>query len=439
MENGITQREAEVLTKVIGNDRLAEILGKTMPIKTNEEIIKELDQEDKLKEVYEKIIEVLKKYCDLKEEYYSLIALWIIGTHCHKQFTTFPYLFFNAMKGSGKSRLLKLIVKLAKNGRLVNSMSEAVLFRTAHMRTFGIDEFENVGGKEKQALRELLNSAYKKGSAVERAVKIKGKDEEDYRIDTYDLYCPIVMANIWGMDEVLSDRCISITIDKSANKRITRLIEDYDNDTAILYINSVVVSLLLRKVDAQAWNEYITTLNNTTINNDTTIPLTTLNDTKRHYIDLFEKIDHSGIDSRHLELFFPIFSIAGSINGEILDKTIETAKNISKAKKDEDITESKDIMFLEFISHSEHTFGSIDEFVTEKEILDKYRQWAEYDERNEEWKWLNGKWIGRALKRLNLIIEKKRFAKGRMVKLDFEFAKEKARMFKTEDIKTEKI
>ena len=45
--------------------------------------------------VYEKIIEVLKQYCDLKEEYYPVVATWIIGTYLHKSFNTYPYLFIN--------------------------------------------------------------------------------------------------------------------------------------------------------------------------------------------------------------------------------------------------------------------------------------------------------------------------------------------------------
>ena len=128
-------------------------INKEKFIPKKEEIVKKELSKKELREVYERIVKVLRKYCDLKEEYYSLIAIWIIGTHCHKQFLTYPYLFFNAMKGSGKSRLLRLILKMCYNGRHVNSMSEAVLFRTASQRTFGIDEFENVGSKEKQALR----------------------------------------------------------------------------------------------------------------------------------------------------------------------------------------------------------------------------------------------------------------------------------------------
>ena len=52
------------------------------------------------------IAQILKT---LKEEYYDLVAVWIIGTYCMPGFETYPYLFINAQKGSGKTRLLKSI------------------------------------------------------------------------------------------------------------------------------------------------------------------------------------------------------------------------------------------------------------------------------------------------------------------------------------------
>jgi hypothetical protein len=121
---------------------------------------------EKWKEIYLNIIDMLKKYLDLKKEYYPLIAIWIIGTYFHREFYTYPYLFFNAMKGSGKTRLLKLIKVLSKDGDLIASLTEAVLFRTKG--TLCIDEFEKITRSGSENLRELLNSAYKKGTKVKR-------------------------------------------------------------------------------------------------------------------------------------------------------------------------------------------------------------------------------------------------------------------------------
>ena len=190
-----------------------------------------------LKEQYENIKTILKTYIDLKPEYYSIIALWIIGTYLHDEFESFPYLFFNAMRGSGKSRTLRLVCHLAKDGNVMASPTEAVLFRLTG--TIGIDEFEGVGSKDRNALRELLNAGYKKGLKILRMKKKKTIDGEEQCVEEFEAYRPIVMSNIWGMEEVLADRCISLVLEKSDNKNITRMIENFSNNDKINKISGL--------------------------------------------------------------------------------------------------------------------------------------------------------------------------------------------------------
>ena len=147
---------------------------KTPMIKKQEELLKNLPI------YFKQIKKILKDWIDMKDEYYPLISIWIIGTYLHKQFSSYPYLFFNAMKGSGKTRMLNIISTLSNNGKLANSMTEAVLFRTAYGRTFCIDELESINARGKENLKELLNSAYKRGAIVERISKRKSKDVEEY-------------------------------------------------------------------------------------------------------------------------------------------------------------------------------------------------------------------------------------------------------------------
>jgi hypothetical protein len=121
-----------------------------------------------------------------------------------------------------------------------------------------------------------------------------------------------------------------------------------------------------------------------------------------------------------------------------LDKILEIAVRIVNEKKDDDLMENRDVQFLDFIAGSENTITMIDNFVFEKDLLESYKRWIEYDDKNKEFDWLNSKWTGRALKRLNLIIDKKKRARGRMVVINFTLAKEKARMFQS-TIKEEKV
>lgn len=390
-----------------------------------------------LNEAYLLITKILKNYCDLREEYYNIIALWIIGTYLHKNFNTYPYLFFNAMRSSGKSRLLNLISHLSYNGKHLINMSEPVLFRTAGNTTFCIDEFERIASKDKTALRELLNAAYKKGMSVERLKKVINKQGEKYEIERFNVFSPICMANIWGMEDVLSDRCIPLILEKSNNPAITKKVEIFENDNDINYTNYMiyVVSVMkLREITYiySFWNDFqnYTNYNNYTnyINNKTitTYIHTHTNYTNyiNNYISLFDKIQQTNLDGRHLELFFPLIIIANYCGEEILNETLETAKKIVAEKKETDILENKDVSLIDFVAQQQEC----SEFISIKEILKNFKEFLKEDD--EENKWVNSKWIGRALTRLNLIVEKRRKTNGIEVTLNYEKARQKIKIFK---------
>ena len=81
-------------------------------------------------EVFEKLIEILKKYIEFDDpRYYVLVAAWIIGTYFHKRFSCFPYLFINAVKRSGKTKLLTVLSLLTYNAVFSANMSTSSLFR----------------------------------------------------------------------------------------------------------------------------------------------------------------------------------------------------------------------------------------------------------------------------------------------------------------------
>src|SRR3990167_7132600 len=136
---------------------------------------------------YERTVELIKKYMDMPEDQIKIIALWIIGTYFHSSFPSYPFLFLNAMRGSGKTRLLKIISHLAKGseGDVQTGITEAVLFRIPSGITIVLDECESIGLKEKAILREYLNACYKSGGSVKRMKKVKFKGEDEMIIDTF--------------------------------------------------------------------------------------------------------------------------------------------------------------------------------------------------------------------------------------------------------------
>jgi len=406
-KNPFDESVKEVWIDSIKDKIILENLDIEEPDQLNEEETKKL-----LQLIYKELIVTLKKFCDLKEEMYPIIAMWIIGTYIHDEFETFPYLFFNAMRGSGKTRILRLIAALSKNGELLGSMSESVLFRTAKESTMCIDEFEQVNSQEKQSLREFLNSAYKKGQKIKRMKKTKEDYVvEDYVVEEFEVYTSICMANIWGMEEVLGDRCITIVLEKSNRPIITKLVEDFGDDPQITtlknnlsLIECSLCNVVMPQNIVRNWNNYIlqkytnppnhTITTNTTSNTYTTKTTHTTTNTQ-----FYDKIDGIGIEGRHFELTFPLFVIARFLGS--FDEFLVIVKKMIDEKKVEDYVESKDVQLFDFVSGQDHM-----NFISITKLTNKFREFIGVDDKEETF--VNSRWMGRALKRLVLIREKTR-------------------------------
>jgi hypothetical protein len=395
-----------------------------IPIEKKENELKETRKY--LKGAYYQIIEILKEYSDLEEDNYKVIALWILGTYIHNEFSTYPYLFLNAMKGSGKTRLLRLISTLSYKGTVLLSPTEAVMFRIPEGSTMCIDELEGIMRKENAGLREMLNACYKKGSKVFRMKQKKINGSSEQVVEEFEPYKPICMANINGMDNVLEDRCISLILERSDRADIMRLVEDFDENPQIkaikhgLEANLVqLCSVVYMQGNLKKWNNHVkfkylystqtTQTTQTTLDSDT--------------LQFFEKIISSEIKGRNLELFFPLFFIAREISDSVVSEVIEIAQKFTLEKQKNDEFESKDRALYDFVSRQEIT----GDYKKIKLLLIAFRNFVGNIEDSEE-KWLNEKWLGKALKRLNLIIDKRRVSSGMEVTLNIQKAREKMGM-----------
>ncbi len=379
----------------------------------------ELNQEH-LKECYLNIIDILKKYCDLKEKYYPIIALWIIGTYFHHNFPSYPYLFINAMKGSGKTRLLKIITHISKDGELLNSLTEAVLFRTTGM--LGIDEFEGVSRKGNESLRELLNSAYKKGTKVKRLRKKKTMEGEQQVVEEFNVYRPIAIANIWGMETVLSDRCINLILEKSFDKKKVNLVEIFQYENIVIETIKMLNQCCLCRCSYcgesiqiyKEWNNFITSNNINYIN--------TINNTNNtNSIEALKRLNLTDLTGRELELCFPLFLVALEIGVDVLKETTLTLSAIFEAKREEEFTENYDISLIDFISQENNS----EKYMSLNILTQKFREFLQCNE-----EWINTKWMGRALKRLDLKKAHKRMSHGVEVILNVEKARDRIKRFK---------
>lgn len=404
-------------------------------VQKNPERIKSLELElmrSFLFKQYDSIISYLKEWVDIPENQMKIIAIWIIGTYFHKQFSTYPYLFFNAMRGSGKTRLLTIISWLQSRGtgEVLNNPSEPVLFRTAQEKGIILDEFESQKSKDKQTLREYMNACYKEGGMVYRMEKQKIDNKEKQVAQGYPLFTPVVMANINGIEDVLGDRSITLILEKSMNPYLVKKIENFKNDPKIKEIKTNLSKICVElcsvyplKNMIEGWNSFVNDLYSTSLHTIHTIH----NSTTLHIEDIYKKIDKTGIFGRNLELFFPLMLVAEIIGSTVFEDIVTIVTSMNSLKKEEEFTESKDVSLIEFISEQDK--GRF-EPIFMHELFNEYQLFAGVD-KTDKTNDINITWFGSALKRLKLVAWRKRVNKGVMVLLNVDHAKEKLKIFKT--------
>ena len=190
----------------------------------------------KLSDVYTEIKGILSTYLDMPDDNKEVVALWILANVNKDAFLTFPELFINATKGSGKTRLLKLIHALIPRSAIATNLSDSVLFRLPtqqHLSALLLDEMERMGAKEKETLRELIVTCYKRGGKVYRTEEKKIKKVRTKVPVAYEIYMGVCMANIFGLDSVLEDRCITLNLERSNNPLVTKIPEFFEYDSRI--------------------------------------------------------------------------------------------------------------------------------------------------------------------------------------------------------------
>ena len=181
-------------------------------------------------EVYLETERLLDKYVDFRENGTNdVLALWAMGTYLYPLFEAFPYVALQGPKGSGKTKTLDVMAKLAFNARISSSMSPASLFRVvqATRGMLGIDEAERLSSSKDPVaadLRLLLNAGYKRGSP---AIRCEG---DDHRVVEFEVYGPKMIASIRGLEGVLESRCILISMLRTAGAKGNLVVSESGED-----------------------------------------------------------------------------------------------------------------------------------------------------------------------------------------------------------------
>ena len=170
---------------------------------------------------FRKIRDTISYYMDVKDErIFDVVTCWVIGTYCYELFESYGYLYFNALRESGKSKFKKILRLIGFNGQEASSISEASFFRTIENTkgVLAIDEYERMDTDRKKATDLLLNAGIEKGASVKRVDKVGNKQVNR----DFDVYCPKIICNITGLDAVTQTRCITIRLSKTASDKGNR-------------------------------------------------------------------------------------------------------------------------------------------------------------------------------------------------------------------------
>ena len=174
------------------------------------------------KQAFLDIYETIKSYAKLsRKTYRGLVALYVMGSYFYEGFPSFPYVHLHGEKGSGKTTLAKVMAALSFNGDFQVAPSLASLARgTEEMKgLLVIDEAEKQSQREqgRSDLGQILNAGYQRGAKR----TVCDMDNGNKRV-AFDLYCPKVICNIFGLNDTTKNRCITVRMQKIENANLNK-------------------------------------------------------------------------------------------------------------------------------------------------------------------------------------------------------------------------
>jgi hypothetical protein len=382
--------------------------------------------------VFDDVKRQYDEYMEFTEDWhYDLMTVWCMGTYFHEIFNAYPYIFLNAVKRSGKTKCLALTGCMAFNAFNALTMTPASLFRLVDgtKATLLIDEMEKINKKDEGDLRALLLAGYKKGSEVPRVEEKKGQTGlKGYGVPSYSTYSPRMLANISGIEDVLEDRALTVILQRGNNKDKMNKDIDEHNQRWQEIRDKLYLNLMFYANGVNDRNENIIEfmdefyaknrgfieeeLNEKVVIEEKEEKQSTLwkgvgKIERGVEIELKDVIDGL-IKGRGFELWRPIFTIASLVSEEVLLRIFINAVRHEKTRREEDLTETLDSLLIELLLQTVNE----DNYYRVKDITQKLKEGNPDDER-----WLNQRWVSRALKRLGLIKERKKHSSGLMVKI----------------------
>ena len=177
----------------------------------------------------EKVTRYIRRYVRLTDDQAYTTAAWTLHTWVYRQSTCTPYLaVMSPVKRSGKTTLLNCLANLTCEGEVLFDPTAASLFRMIDMAESGPtllwDELDFT--KPSRPIVAILNSGYKKGGAVPRAMTI----EKVLVVKRFPTFCPKAFGSIGQvLPPTQLDRSIQIHLQRAMRSERVR---EYDEEEA---------------------------------------------------------------------------------------------------------------------------------------------------------------------------------------------------------------
>ena len=171
--------------------------------------------------LYIDMAEALTRFLDLPKETVagtiSTLVCWIMLTYIFPAFSAVPYLLLSGPAGSGKSRVLELLERLAFKPFSASNLTNAVLFRS--LNSFGgtllLDEAEQLRDNRSPEVKELMSSLLAGYRAGKFVCRMEPTAEGAFSLSHFAVYGPKAIACINEVPTPLSQRCIQIAMFRS--------------------------------------------------------------------------------------------------------------------------------------------------------------------------------------------------------------------------------
>ena len=162
-----------------------------------------------------KIEDYIKRfYYTTDQTIYKVLALYCYMTYYYEVLGEVPYLYLNGEKGSGKSILDTVLSMFCFNAKM------GVSITSIEGGTMILDEIENLTSRTKandSLMGAILKGGYTKNSFIYRMNTDKGV------VESFDSFGPKIISNIFGLEDVVLDRCIQINTYRLKITNATRM------------------------------------------------------------------------------------------------------------------------------------------------------------------------------------------------------------------------